>query len=716
MTYSPQFLDELRARLPVLEVVSRYHKMRREGSEYRAEDNHSLCVNPSKNIWSDFGANGSIGADGGKGKADIFAYEMHETGCDFREAVDRLAKLAGMSERTGTSSQPGPNGKSRAAPKKPKQEIVATFPYVDADSTMIYQVVRFDPKGFAQRRPVPGEPGNWIWGLAAGEYIRGKNGDFYSLNEDRKGWKGERRAFDAVAHGLYRFDELRELLIPDPEDPQFRPIIHIAEGEADCETLRTWGMFATTNSGGAGNWQPYHAEYLHDANVIVLLDNDPAGRKRGDTIAKSLRHIANSVRILDWKDHWPGAPKGGDVTDWRDRVGGTGERLCEIVDKLPEWQPPADGAGHEYDPMPEEEPLGASESTPSPAPLIKTSAEFIAGYVAPDYTLDGMLQQGFLYSLTGATGSGKTSITLRLAASTALGIVFAGRETKKGRVLYLVAENPDDARMRWIALAPHMGFDPNTIEVFFSDRRFTISKTGAMLRAELRRHGGTFNLVIIDTGPSFFEGDDENNRAQMGAHARMLRGLIDIVPGRPCIIVNCHPVKNPGPDNLLPAGGGSFLNEVDGNLTAAKTESTVELHWQGKYRGPEFAPLHFLIRTITHERLKDSKGNPIPTVMCDWISDQRTEEIAAQKAADEDRVLEFISLNPKASLSSIATAMQWKLHNGEPNKVRVGRIIKVLEKAKLVTTSRAGRYQLTDKGKKALKGETEKEEETEEMN
>jgi len=102
------------------------------------------------------------------------------------------------------------------------------------------------------------------------------------------------------------------------------------------------------------------------------------------------------------------------------------------------------------------------ETTES-APLIKSSKEFVAGFVPPDYLVDGLLQEAFLYSLTGATGAGKTAITLRLAATTALGIVFANRETKKRRVLYLAAENPADVRMRWIALAQQMDFDADTI-------------------------------------------------------------------------------------------------------------------------------------------------------------------------------------------------------------------------------------------------------------
>jgi hypothetical protein len=40
------------------------------------------------------------------------------------------------------------------------------------------------------------------------------------------------------------------------------------------------------------------------------------------------------------------------------------------------------------------------------------------------------------------------------------------------------------------------------------------------------------------------------------------------------VVVNCHPVKNATADNLLPAGGGTFLNEVDGNLTYTEQRTT----------------------------------------------------------------------------------------------------------------------------------------------
>jgi AAA domain len=325
--------------------------------------------------------------------------------------------------------------------------------------------------------------------------------------------------------------------------------------------------------------------------------------------------------------------------------------------------------------------------------------------VAPDYLIDGLMQEGFLYSLTGATGAGKTAITLRMAASVALGSPFAGRETKIRRVLYLAAENPTDIRMRWIALAQQMDFDADTIEVYFVEGVFKISQMTTKLKDEAARVGGEFGLVVIDTGPVFYEGDDENNRTQQGHHAEMLRGLIGIIPGKPAVIANVHPVKNAQPDNLLPAGGGNFLNQVDGNFTAAKSDSTTEMHWHGKFRGVEFAPMYFMIKTVTHERLKDSKERLIPTVICEWISDTAKEEIAKQKLNDEDQLLALIEADPKATQTSLATKMGWKLHSGEPNKMKAKRAIDAMKRTKLINETRAGNYRLTEEGKKVRKGE-----------
>src|ERR1043165_3047127 len=93
MRFTPQFLDELRARLPVSEVVGRRVKLQKAGREWKGlspfnkEKTPSFFVNDQKQAWFDFssGKNGSI-----------FDFVMESEGGSFPEAVERLAQMAGV--------------------------------------------------------------------------------------------------------------------------------------------------------------------------------------------------------------------------------------------------------------------------------------------------------------------------------------------------------------------------------------------------------------------------------------------------------------------------------------------------------------------------------------------------------------------------------------------------------------------------------------------
>src|SRR6186713_2341002 len=93
MRFTSQFLDELKARLPVSEVVGRRVKLVRSGREFKGlspfnkEKTPSFFVNDQKQAWFDFssGKNGSI-----------FDFVMESEGVSFPEAVERLAQMAGV--------------------------------------------------------------------------------------------------------------------------------------------------------------------------------------------------------------------------------------------------------------------------------------------------------------------------------------------------------------------------------------------------------------------------------------------------------------------------------------------------------------------------------------------------------------------------------------------------------------------------------------------
>src|ERR1700733_14517355 len=93
MRFTPQFLEELRARLPVSEVVGRRVKLKKAGREWRGlspfqqEKTPSFFVNDQKQAWFDF----SSGKNG-----NIFDFLMQTEGVSFPEAVERLANMAGL--------------------------------------------------------------------------------------------------------------------------------------------------------------------------------------------------------------------------------------------------------------------------------------------------------------------------------------------------------------------------------------------------------------------------------------------------------------------------------------------------------------------------------------------------------------------------------------------------------------------------------------------
>jgi len=331
--------------------------------------------------------------------------------------------------------------------------------------------------------------------------------------------------------------------------------------------------------------------------------------------------------------------------------------------------------------------------------LVKSSAEFVAGFVPPDYLIEGILQRRFCYSFTAKTNTGKTGVMLLFAGHVALGRPIGDRDVERGKVLFLSGENPDDVRMRWIAMSQQMDFDIDEIGVYFIPGTFKISEMKKRIGDEVEAMGKVA-LVVVDTSAAYFEGNDENDNKQAGDHARRLRGLTEL-PGGPCVLAACHPPKNAADDNMQPRGGGAFLAEVDGNLTGTRDDSAVAVHWQGKFRGPDFAPLSFLLKTVTHERLKDGKGRLLPTVVASFLSDAAQREMATAARSREDDLLKVLAANPTAPQAELAKLLGWKMRDGQPYKVRVQRALEALRNAKLITKSRDG-YALTPEGKKTV--------------
>ena len=339
-------------------------------------------------------------------------------------------------------------------------------------------------------------------------------------------------------------------------------------------------------------------------------------------------------------------------------------------------------------------------ATGQPLPLILTAEQFVAGFTPPEYVIDGILQRGYIYGLTARTGHGKTAVAMYVAQCLARGEPMHSRAVKTGTVLFLAGENPDDIRARYLVLAEANGFDPTRVRMRFIAGVVSLPERMAEIEA-VAAEIDDLVAVMVDTAAAYFPGDETNSNSQQAAYARLLRRLT-FLRGKPLVLVNCHPIKNAARDNLLPMGGSAFLNEIDGNLTLwADSEKHVTLHWQGKFRGPEFEPVSFELVVAQSDRVKDAAGRLMPSIVARPVSDQTLEQAEQLQISDEDKLLRLIYDNPTVSQAGLALLAGWTA-GGKAHKSKVARLIGRLLSDKLISRFRGGKYQLTAKGEKVI--------------
>lgn len=190
-----------------------------------------------------------IGADG------ALMCKCHRSGCQWR-------KIAAAIGTTAVDWYPEHLRKGKLMPTKaPERRIAAKYDYLTADGRLRYQVVRFEPKGFSQRRPDPA--GGWIWDMTGVDPLP------------------------------YRLD----LLIAHDAWP-----VVIVEGEKDVDLLTSlkgkW--VATTNHGGAGKWSWDLVRWFAHRRVVIIPDSDEQGRRHAfDVAGKLLRAPVEAIRIVN---------------------------------------------------------------------------------------------------------------------------------------------------------------------------------------------------------------------------------------------------------------------------------------------------------------------------------------------------------------------------------------------------------------------------------
>lgn len=458
-------------------------------TELRWGAHGSRSVDIEKGAWYDHEA----GEGGG-----VLALIGREANCKNGDA------LAFLRERVGIDL---PDERPPLAVVR-ERKIVATYDYVDEYGELLFQVVRFDPKDFRQRRPDGAE---WSWST-----------------------KGVRQI-------PYRLHDVSEAIAMDRT-------VFIAEGERDVDALWALGIPATCNAGGAGKWPASCSDALRGADVVLLPDNDDAGRNHSAMVGTALEGVAKRVRVLDL----PGLSPKGDVSDWI-ADGGLADTLHSLVGAF-------------------------AKAWGKTAPVSRFGAiRFIdldSVVQRHDWLCDGLIFAGDFGLAYGASQSGKSFLSLDLGLAIARGVPFLGKACAKGAVIYQAGEGGKGLVQRLKAYRQHhrlYGADipfvllPSRVDLFAGDDENGIESFLSEVCAWQAWLTEPLACVFIDTWATATPGANENASEDV---SRGLRNIARIQDTTDAAVIAVHH-KNAGGEK--PRGHTSLYANADTALEVIRS-------------------------------------------------------------------------------------------------------------------------------------------------
>ncbi len=252
------------------------NKLRKSGNGYTAlccfhqDRTPSLSVSFEKGVWK---------CHSGCGSGGIIEFEQKFSSSDKDAALSKIADIVGESHLNFSQ-----------APE-------AVYPYTDAFGKLLFQVVRYPGKRFVQRHP-----------------------------DGKGGW-------------IYKTQGMKMVLYNLPDVAAARNII-VAEGEKDADNLKAAfeakppTLAVTTSPRGAGKWLDDFSVYMAGKQVVIIPDNDEAGKKHAQAVAQSCYRWAQGIKILEL----PGLSEKGDASDFL-KTHQVSE-ILELSKKTDWWKPP----------------------------------------------------------------------------------------------------------------------------------------------------------------------------------------------------------------------------------------------------------------------------------------------------------------------------------------------------------------------------------------
>ena len=400
------------------------------------------------------------------------------------------------------------------------KKIQATYNYTDPDGKLLYQVIRYAPKTFTQRRP-----------------------------DGHDGWIEGSGCMEGVKRVIYRWPEVTAAI-------KAGRTVYIVEGEKDADAITKLGLTATTNSGGAGKWKSDLALPLTNAEVVIIPDKDPPGKAHAQAVAISLHGKVKAIRLLELPNL--DGHKVHDASDWIN-AGGTREELERLTTQAPEYRPGGPVDWHDY--------------------AIEHDALLAKDLPPLDYLVDGIIVTPGLGVLAAPKKRGKSWMALQLAQCTAAGDQFLGKDTKQGPVIHLALEDGERRLKQRLEMQQTVKGLPITYVTRFqplnSDAGF------AELRGLVQEKHPA--LIVIDTLASAKDQHlDENEAGATGDLFNQLHDLA-ITENTFILLIAHHGKASRGDAGFDIRGSSAISGATDINIGLYKnSDETYDLKAEGR--------------------------------------------------------------------------------------------------------------------------------------
>ena len=291
-----------------------------------------------------------------------------------------------------------------------------------------------------------------------------------------------------------------------------KPVI-VNEGEKAMRGAeRIWDYDVCCWHGGATGWNKTDWAAIYGRDVYIWADNDEAGIKCANEIAKELKANGCKVKVIQPPETFNDKD---DLWDAAERYDFTHDTLAKYIETV-------------------------KEKKEKGSITFTRADEVLTQVTNPKWLIKDVCEQESLMQIWGSPKSGKSFVAIAMSCAIASGQDFYGNKSYKKPVLYICGEGQRGVKRR-LSAWQQAQYSLSGIPLYLSDRAVRIGDKDDFERLTqeieaIKAIEGDIGMIVVDTFQRNFGGGNENSAEDVGNFIHQLDGLIAAYGCNVCIV------------------------------------------------------------------------------------------------------------------------------------------------------------------------------------